>query len=93
MLLQQLHAQLPQGLCEVVDHWEADLCAIGLKNNERLAYISTYNYAGSDPMKYDLDLELTDAEKITGVRTGRAISKTELFSELIAFFQINGVEK
>ena len=41
----------------VVDHWDADLCAIGYENPKypnRLAYISTY---GKKPGQYYLKLE------------------------------------
>ncbi|WP_221391484.1 hypothetical protein [Dyadobacter sp. NIV53] len=43
---------------EVVDFWESDNCAIGLKKENKLIYISTFNFFDKTPIKYDFDLEL-----------------------------------
>ena len=47
---------------EVIDHWDADLCAIGFWNGrekERIAYVSTYNMEDG---KYFLSLEFPEQE-------------------------------
>jgi hypothetical protein len=43
---------------EVIDYWDADLCAIGLKKGNRLVYISTFNYIEKNESGYDFDLEI-----------------------------------
>jgi hypothetical protein len=46
----------------VVDHWEADLCAIGIgmvTDPRRLVYVSTFNRR---PGRYDYECELPDGE-------------------------------
>ncbi len=43
---------------DIVDHWEIDLCAIGIaspRNHGVLVYISTYR---KHPTRYDVELEL-----------------------------------
>ena len=57
----QLGARLGDGAFVVVDHWEADRCAIGLSapgDPGRLVYIRTL---GKPPGRYDVSLELPAA--------------------------------
>lgn len=71
---------------EVVDYWEGDLCAIGLKKGNRLVYINTYNSPGTAEMKYDLDLELLQPdEPYNVVKAIREVSETQLFKEIQQF--------
>lgn len=71
---------------QIVDFWEADLCAIGLKKENRLIYINTYNYVGATEIKYDLVLELLkDNKHSTVVRAIREVSETQLFTEIKQF--------
>ncbi len=74
---------------EIVDYWDADICAIGLKKNDQLAYISTYDHVELDPIKYDCDLELIDESNKNGinvVKQMRGIKEDELISEIRSFF-------
>jgi hypothetical protein len=43
---------------EIVDYWDSDLCSFGLKKNDRLVYISTFNYVNKSFVKYDFDFEM-----------------------------------
>ena len=47
---------------EIVDFWDADLCAIGLKRCNKLVYISTFYVSESG--LYDYDLENLDVNNI-----------------------------
>jgi len=74
-------------LVEIIDHWEGDLCAIGLKRENKLVYINTFHA----DKKYDYDLELLNphnTEKLHIVKEGRAVSEDELISEIKFFLCI-----
>ena len=78
-------------LLEIVDYWEADLCAIGIRKGNKLVYISTYNFVDEKTKKYDYDLELIDdvkEDKIRVVKEGRGVSEDELIAKLKEFFEI-----
>jgi hypothetical protein len=56
-LLDRLRDDLGSASFDVVDHWDADLCAIGLglpANHQVLVYVSTF---GSESGRYDYELE------------------------------------
>jgi hypothetical protein len=47
-LLHELEASMPAGSYQIVDHWDADLCAIGVaarNDPRRLVYVSTHDQA------------------------------------------------
>ena len=74
---------------EIVDYWDADICAIGLKKDNKLVYISTYNYVNDKIIRYDFDFEIVDGinNKTTSiVKNGINISETELIAEIKLFF-------
>ena len=76
---------------QIVDHWDADLCAIGLAKGNKLIYVSTYNYINEDVCRYDYDLETLkelDLDKLEVVKEGVGVSETELIHELRAFLDI-----
>jgi hypothetical protein len=78
-------------LLEVVDYWEVDFCAIGLIKDNKLVYISTFNYAERQELMYDFDLEIiheNDKEKYDVVRVGRNVSEIELISEIKIFLHV-----
>jgi hypothetical protein len=74
-------------LIEVVDNWDGDLCAIGLKKGNKLVYINTFN----PDEKYDFDLELLNpenAEKLNVIKEGRGVPESEIINEIKEFLQI-----
>ncbi|MEM6684379.1 MAG: hypothetical protein AAF617_01185 [Bacteroidota bacterium] len=76
---------------QIVDHWKADLCAIGIQKESKLIYISTYNYLTESVVQYDFDLELIDDSDTTNstiVKEGRKVAAQELIQELKTFFNI-----
>lgn len=76
---------------EIVDYWDADLCAIGIKKGDRLIYISTFNYISDKVRKYDYDLEVINKstkDKIRVLKEGRGVLEDELIAELKTFLQI-----
>lgn len=78
-------------LVDVVDYWEADLCAIGLRRDNRLVYISTFNYVDDNKGNYDFDLEITEGNrlgKLDIVKTGRNVSEAELIDEIKLFLGV-----
>lgn len=80
-LLDRLKSVLDFDLVEIVDYWDADLCAVGLKTGNRLIYINTFNSNET----YDYDLELLDPhnkESYNVISEGRGVSETVLTSVL-----------
>lgn len=78
-------------LLEVVDYWEADLCAIGLIRGNKLVYISTFNNVENEESMYDFDLEIideSDKEKFDVVKVGSNISEAELVCEIKLFLDV-----
>jgi len=91
-LIEKLRTELGECSFEIVDHWTADLCAIGLKKGKCLVYISTYNYSQSVSAGYDYDLEIIDGEgdeqgKL--IHKGRSVSEKELMEEIKRFWNDN----
>ncbi len=85
-LINKINQHAEWSSLEIVDFWEGDFCAIGLKKENRLIYINTYNYVEATEIKYDLDLELLKGnEHSTIVRTIRGVSQTQLFTEIKQF--------
>ncbi|MDJ1471702.1 hypothetical protein [Xanthocytophaga flava] len=93
-LMKKLDSHLKANSLKIVDYWKADLCAIGLRKENRLIYISTYNYLNNDNMRYDFDLELlinTNTPKSQIIKEGRAVNETKLITEICSFLA-NGVQ-
>ena len=56
-VLSRLRSDLGDGTFDIVDHWQSDLCAIGIampSDHRVLAYISTFQ---NPPDTYDYELE------------------------------------
>lgn len=90
-LIERLKLIINFNLLEIVDYWEADLCAIALKRENKLVYISTFNYIENKGMNYDFDLEIIDVnhiEKLNVVRTGRNVTEDQLVDEIKLFLAI-----
>ena len=88
-LLAQLERKLAPADFEVVDHWDADLCAIGIQRGNKLVYIANANYIGQQPMKYDFDLELLppgDNSAYNVVYEGRGVLEAELIDAITEFW-------
>ena len=84
-LLERLKLEIDFDAIDLVDYWEADLCAIGLKKGNRLIYISTFNYLTSKEPGFDVDFEILDGmatENLKAVNTGRNVSEAELINEI-----------
>jgi hypothetical protein len=89
--IERLKLNINFTLLEVVDYWEADLCAIGLMKENKLIYVSTFNYVQNKEPMYDFDLEIiegNDKEKLNVVRIGRNVSETELVNEIRVFLNV-----
>lgn len=70
----------------LVDHWEADLCAIGIargSESQRLVYVSTYD---KDPGSYDYECEVSCGAQPAEYRTV-ASGENVNFAELVTALQ------
>jgi hypothetical protein len=89
-LLEGLNDFLVFNQIEIVDYWEADLCAVGLKKSDHLVYISTYNYEGKE-LKFDYDMEILDKldpTKFTIIKEKRSIIEDEMVLDIKSFFKL-----
>lgn len=75
---------------KIVDFWEADLCAIGLKKKDKLIYISSWENSNNpiDNMIYHVEFEIIDqntletnqlVKEITGISISDLIPEIDLF--------------
>lgn len=90
-LIERLKLIINFTLLEIVDYWDSDLCAIGILKENKLVYISTYNYIENEELMYDFDLEVideNDKEKFDVIRVGRNVSEAELVSEIKLFLKV-----
>lgn len=90
-LLDRLKLIIDFSQLQIVDYWEADLCAIGLKDRNRLIYISTFNYLEEKELKYDFDFEILEKGKnqlMKVVKEGRSVSEKELIKEIKLFLSV-----
>jgi len=77
---------------KIVDYWEGDLSAIGLKKDNKVVYISTYNFRfyKPDKMKYYVDFETIDINTLETLEKVKTLDKTDeenLLNEVVFFFK------
>lgn len=90
-LLERLKPIIDANKLHIIDHWESDLCAIGLKRNNRTVYISTYNFINDEPARFDYDLEIADElneNKFQVLKEGRAVTEDNLIQAISSFLEI-----
>lgn len=78
----------------VIDFWEDDLHALGLKKGDKVAYISTWDFRDLSikEMRYYIELEIIDTESLEEVSKVKEItnlSEAELIDLLISFWNGN----
>ncbi|WP_158960983.1 hypothetical protein [Myroides fluvii] len=86
--IERLRLKINFNAIKIVDFWESDLCSIGIMKENKLIYISTFNYVNDKKLMYDFDLEILDKndnEKINVVKEGRNIGEEELIHEIKIF--------
>jgi hypothetical protein len=89
-LLKRLSSVKNFDLLQIVDYWEADLCAIGIKRGEKLIYISTYNYLNKH-LRFDYDLEILDnldESNFKLIKEARQASEDELVKDIKEFLNV-----
>ncbi|SRR5258708_2286509 len=90
-LIERLKLLIDFSKLHIVDHWEGDLCAIGLKKGNRTIYISTFKFINDEAARFDYDLEIADEsdENIFKVlKEGRAVSEDGLVYAIKSFLEI-----
>lgn len=81
----ELAADLAQ--VQFVDYWDGDLCAIGIRRENRLVYVSTYN--GKDNLYYELELlDETDVTNYTVLQRGDGVTEYVLISIIKEYLNI-----
>lgn len=76
---------------EVIDLWEADTCAIGIKKEDKLVYISTYNYCQNNIISYDFDFEIINENKLEVIKERRGVTEKELLNEINIFLDLKNI--
>jgi hypothetical protein len=89
-LLDKVGLSVNIDLVEIVDYWEADLCAIGIRRVNKLVYISNYNYLNEKQVRFDYDFELIAEDYNKGIvlKEGRNVTDDELITDLKKIFEI-----
>lgn len=77
-----------------VDFWEADCYAIGLKSNQKLIYISTWEnkHKNFNEMMFFVEFEIVDAVSLKTVslfKQFNSINKLDLIHEMKLFLEDN----
>ena len=88
--LKNLKNALDTSQVEVIDLWEADTCAIGVKRENKMIYISTYNYIENESIRYDFDFEIINENKLEVIKERRNITEKELLNEIKFFLDLKG---
>lgn len=85
-LIEKLKTIIDLSVFKIIDYWDADLCAIGIKKGEILIYISTNKYRSYKIIKYDYDIEMDNVnpEKIELIKEVRGASESELIKDIIS---------
>lgn len=90
-LIEKIKAQTDFSQAEIVDHWEALLCSIGIKKGIRMVYIDGLDFYDGKPDGYYYNLELLDEDDATNVnvlREGSHITQEELITVIKTFLEI-----
>lgn len=90
-LLEKLSLQTRFEEAELFDHWDADLCAIGIKKGIRMVYINTFNITDGRTGGYDYDLEILNEQQpdaINVIKEGRNVTEEVLIAEIKVFLDI-----
>ncbi|MGN6567874.1 MAG: hypothetical protein ACTHJ0_07975 [Flavipsychrobacter sp.] len=86
-LLDRLNTLITDNGLEIVDNWDADLCAIGLQRDTKLIFISTYGSIDKDTVLYDYDLELL-GEGYQVIKAVNHATEQELIAAIQDFFGV-----
>lgn len=89
--LKNLKNALDTSQVEVIDLWEADTCAIGIKKDDKLVYISTYNYFQNKIISYDFDFEIINENKLEVIKERRGVTEKELLNEINIFLDLKNI--
>lgn len=90
-LLERLKLQTKFEKIEIIDHWDGDLCAIGLKKGIRMVYVNTFNITDDRTDGYDFDLELLNEQQpdeLNVLKEGRHVTEEELIAVIKMFLDI-----
>ena len=89
--LKNLKNALDTSQVEVIDLWEADTCAIGIKKDDKLVYISTFNYFQNKIISYDFDLEIINETKLEVIKERRGVTEKEFLNEINIFLDLKNI--
>ncbi|MCS3800988.1 hypothetical protein [Niastella sp. OAS944] len=90
-LIEKLKHQTDFDKAEIIDHWDALLCSIGIKKGIRMVYIDSSNFSDGRIDGYDYDLEILHEEQpdnINVIKEGRNVTEQEIISVIKAFLAI-----
>lgn len=90
-LLEKLKLQTNFEKTEIIDYWDGDLCAIGIKNGIRMVYINTFHLYENRIDGYDYDLEILNEQEpdnLNVIKEGRFVTEAVLITEIKAFLEI-----
>lgn len=78
-------------LVEIVDYWDGDLLAIGIKRGCKLVYLAANKSINSRLITYDFDFEIINEDQIDNIKVikeSRNVSERETIDEIREFLNI-----
>ena len=78
-------------LVEIVDYWDGDLLAIGIKRGCNLVYLAANKSINSRLITYDFDFEIINEDQIDNIKVikeSRNVSERETIDEIREFLNI-----
>lgn len=95
-LLRKVRSNPNFDIVEIVDYWDGDLCATGLKKDDRLVYVSTYDFCKKSPLdgsrvEYDCDFEILNKKDFTTFQVVKEVKTKDeeyLFKEIGSFLNV-----
>ncbi|MCF6403634.1 hypothetical protein L3C95_12155 [Chitinophaga filiformis] len=82
---------LGEDVVELVDFWEADLCAVGFKKKDKLVYVSNWKFrdCAQEDMKYYAEFEVIDettSETQSVAKVLKEVSEEVLLKEVYDYW-------
>ena len=90
-LLEKLKLQTKFEKIEIIDHWDGDFCAIGLKKGIHMVYVNTFNITDDRTDGYDFDLELLNEQQpddLNVLKEGRHVTEEELIAIIKTYLDV-----
>lgn len=87
----RLESIIDFNLVEIVDYWDGDLLAIGIKRGSKLVYLAVNKSTNGRSITYDYDFEIINVNQVDDIdviKEVRNMSEHETIEEIRNFLNI-----